>query len=194
MERNAAIIQEYFNDRAAGWDAHSPFNPQKMTTVLSLCDIHPGSEILDVGCGTGSLEPLLLEYHPKRILGVDFASNMISVARQKLSRPDVTFMCGDIFELKGYLFDQCFVMNTFPHILRPVEFIEHLASLLRPGGRLTISHSQGKKTMDATHADVKHLNLPLLPGQGLLNIMKAYFRMDILIDNNLFFVVSGTRL
>lgn len=178
----------FFNAHAAAWDLKAMHNPENIKTMLRLSDLKPGCCILDVGCGTGILEPYLLDYEPSMILAVDFAENMITHAREKLSNPSVEFVCADFYELTGLAFDVCFFLNAFPHFPDPNRVVAHLTKLLKPGGRVTISHSQGKS------GDAQGVLIPMLPAQGLLNLLRPYFRLDVMVDNNVMFMISGTKL
>jgi len=62
-------------------------------------------KILDIGCGTGTFAKILKEAYPNsRITCLDFAQNMIEIARTKLIqyRKDVDFYVGDFNKLNLY--------------------------------------------------------------------------------------------
>lgn len=178
----------FFNERAAVWDFKAIHNTENIKTMLRLSDLKKNCCVLDVGCGTGTLEPYLLEYEPSIILAVDFAENMISIARDKLTHPCVEFVCADFFDITGLTFDNCFFLSAFPHFPDPKRAVRHLLGLLKTGGRVTISHAQGKSN------DGAGILAPMLPAQGLINLLRPYFRLDVLIDNNVLFMISGTKL
>ena len=63
-------------------------------------------KILDIGCGTGTLAKILKEKFPNaKITCLDFSSNMLKVAKSKLTeyRDDINFLMGDFskFDLKN---------------------------------------------------------------------------------------------
>lgn len=178
----------FFNERALVWDFKVIHNPENIKTMLRLSDLKKGCCVLDVGCGTGVLEPYLLRYEPSVVLAVDFAENMITVAKEKLTDSAVEFVCADYFDITGLTFDNCFFLNAFPHFPDPQRVVRHLLAILKTGGRVTISHSQGKS------GDGSGILEPMLPAQGLLNLLRPYFRIDVLIDNNILFMISGTKL
>ena len=66
--------------------------------------------------------------------------------------------------------------------------VAHLARIIVPGGRLTISHTQGKRNIGSPDLG------PGLPAQGLVKLLGPCFRLDTIIDNNIMFLVSGIRL
>lgn len=181
-------MRAFFNERAAVWDKHAVIDPEKIKIMLRLSDLRPGCCVLDAGCGTGALEPYLLEYEPSVVLAVDFAENMVAAAKEKLNHPSVEFICADFFELRGMVFDNCFLLNTFPHFPDPKRAVRHISALLKTGGRVTISHAQGKNGGGAG------IIRPMLPAQGLINLLQPFFRLDVIVDNNVMFMISGTKL
>lgn len=180
--------RSFFNERAAIWDQKTTHDIENIKTMLRLSDLRSGCCVLDVGCGTGVLEPYLLECHPAIVLAVDFAENMIAVAREKLSDPCIEFVCADFYDITGLTFDNCFFLNTFPHFTDPERAIMHLSRLLKAGGRVTISHVQGKS------GDGTGILAPMLPAQGLINLLRPHFRIDVIVDNSVLFMISGVRL
>jgi tRNA (cmo5U34)-methyltransferase len=81
---------------------------QEMVSAVVLALPFPTDAIInviDLGCGTGTLAQRILEKYPKaRITCLDLAENMIQMARIKLtSHPNVTYVTGDIAH---YEFDQ----------------------------------------------------------------------------------------
>lgn len=178
----------FFNERAAVWDQKTTHDPENIKTILRLSDLKPGCCVLDVGCGTGVLEPYLLDYHPEIVLALDFAENMIAVAQEKHLDSCIEFVCADYYALTGLTFDNCFFLNTFPHFPDPKKAIRHLAGLLKAGGRVTISHTQGKS------GDGIGILAPMLPAQGLINLLRPHFRIDVIVDNSVLFMISGVRL
>jgi len=178
-----------FNRRAATWDSSHMHDPDKIELMLALSDLREGMDFLDVGCGTGVLEPYLLAYNPRRIYAVDFAENMLVVAREKNHDARVKFVCADIFTMSGAICDYCFLYNAYPHFDEPEQLLAHIATLLRPGGRLSISHTRGK-TGDA-YMGTTLCGVPVHPNQALVGLMRPYFHVDATVDNNALFFISG---
>ena len=184
-------LRKLFNDRAALWDQGAEYKTDHIRTMLMLSDIRPNAFILDVGCGTGMLEPYLLRFAPEHILAVDFADKMIEIAKSKIDDSRVEFLCEDIFRISpGHIAaDYCFFHSVFPYFSDPERLIDHISRLINPGGRLTICHPQSKKSEPGNS-----LKLPVLPAQGLINLLRSHFRLDVIIDNNVMFMVSGCNL
>lgn len=181
--------REFFDQHGGTvWDRANSHSPEKIRAMLMLADLAPHSVILDVGCGTGILEPYLLEYRPSVIMGVDFAQSMIESAREKLSHSAVRFVCADIFDVTDLACDCCFLYNTFQHFPDPRAALRHITTLLRPGGRLMISHSQSKRILPSDQLpDEFH------PARTLRILFEDLYHVDTIIDSNAMFLVSGLK-
>ncbi|MBV8777293.1 MAG: class I SAM-dependent methyltransferase [Alphaproteobacteria bacterium] len=100
---------------------------------------------LDVGCGTGILS-LELAARGHRVTGIDFAPEMLALARAKAadSGADIRFEEGDAEQLPfaAACFDLVItrhVLWTLPH---PEAALDEWIRVLRPGGRLAVIDGQ----------------------------------------------------
>lgn len=90
--------------------------------------------ILDVGCGTGALTPLL-KAHARRVLGIDHSPEMIQKA--KLLHPSIEFAVMDACALPFVgVFDVVFSNAVFHWILEQPLLLKSLYRALKPGGSL----------------------------------------------------------
>ena len=56
---------------------------EKILEELKLVPLHPGMDVLDVGCGTGAVTRILAErVSPGRVVGLDLSKERLSVARE----------------------------------------------------------------------------------------------------------------
>ena len=150
-----------FNNLAETWDEHSILTDERLKTVtdvLNHSSILQNDRILDVGCGTGILIPhLLYRLGPNgEIVGIDFAENMIKIAKSKFTDERVSFIAGDILE-KAFphnSFDKIFVFSTFPHFDDKEEYFKVFYTILKRFGILTIFH-----VASSIHINDYHQNL-----------------------------------
>ncbi|MFF1452462.1 class I SAM-dependent methyltransferase [Streptomyces sp. NPDC058274] len=97
------------------------------------------SDVLDLGCGTGSLS-LLASERGHRVTGVDLSPAMIGLARAKLAGRDAVFLVGDAAAppVGEERFDVVLVRHVLWTLPDPGRVLRHWRGLLRPGGRLVL--------------------------------------------------------
>ncbi|MHC3475051.1 class I SAM-dependent methyltransferase [Streptomyces sp. 7R007] len=97
------------------------------------------SDVLDLGCGTGSLS-LLASEQGHRVTGVDASAAMVDRARAKLAGRDAVFLLGDAAAppVGEQRFDVVLVRHVLWALPDPGRALRHWRGLLRPGGRLVL--------------------------------------------------------
>ena len=119
----------------APWDIGKP-----QQSFLSVADQITGS-ILDAGCGTGDTA-LFFAGRGQRLTGIDFLAEPINLAKRKAAERGLTatFLVMDALALKALpeVFDNVIDSGLF-HVFSDTDrrrYVEGLASVLKPGGRL----------------------------------------------------------
>ncbi|MEU2583760.1 class I SAM-dependent methyltransferase [Streptomyces avermitilis] len=106
-----------------------------------LRDWLPGqaSDVLDLGCGTGSLSLLAAE-QGHRVTGVDLSPAMVGRARAKTAGRDMAFLVGDAAAppVGEQRFDVVLVRHVLWTLPDPGRALRRWCGLLRPGGRLVL--------------------------------------------------------
>jgi SAM-dependent methyltransferase len=97
------------------------------------------SDVLDLGCGTGSLSLLAAE-SGHRVTAVDSSANMAARARQKLAGTDARVLVGDAARPPAGpdRFDVVLVRHVLWTLPDPAAVLRRWTALLRPGGRLVL--------------------------------------------------------
>ncbi|MER5633982.1 trifunctional class I SAM-dependent methyltransferase/NUDIX hydrolase/VOC family protein [Streptomyces nitrosporeus] len=97
------------------------------------------SEVLDLGCGTGSLA-LLAAGQGHRVTAVDRSGRMAERARAKLAGTGAEVLVGDAARppVGGQRFDVVLARHVVWLLPDPAAALGHWFSLLRPGGRLVL--------------------------------------------------------
>ncbi len=101
-----------------------------------------GRRILDIACGVGYGTHLLFHASPEcqLALGVDTDEEAISYAKSRYQKPGIEFETNNAMTFTSpEPFDSIVTLETIEHLPDPQGFIEHLTTLLRPGGRLVTS-------------------------------------------------------
>ncbi|HZI98075.1 MAG TPA: class I SAM-dependent methyltransferase [Actinomycetales bacterium] len=111
----------------------------------------PPSDVLDIGCGTGSLSRLMLE-DGHRVVGTDLSPNMVEAARAKCAGYDVTFSVGDAAEppVGAASQDGVVVRHLLWTLPDPHLALSRWVRSLRDGGRLVLVEGRWAQPAGAT--------------------------------------------
>jgi len=136
------------------------------------------SDVLDLGCGTGSLS-LLASEQGHRVTGVDGSPAMIDLARAKLAGRDAAFLVGDaaIPPVGEQRFDAVLVRHVLWALPDPGRALRHWRGLLRPGGRLVL--------IEGVWGTVSPVGIPADRLAGLLTPLAGDVRLERLSDDPL---------
>jgi SAM-dependent methyltransferase len=125
-----------FDRFAADYDRFISLQPGQHTEWVAGLGLG-GERALDVGCGSGhAAERLASQY--EQVVGVDLSEPMISLARQKRARPNVEYRVADVFAVEDSGFDLVYSHTMMHHLPDYRAGLEHLKSLVRPGGTVAI--------------------------------------------------------
>ncbi len=107
-------------DRWFRWDMDERF-----CRVIEECGDVEGKTIIDVGCGSGRFIEQLQMKHPKLILGVDFAPNMLAIARMilhnRMKDSPTLLVAGDFNQMYFKInFDITLAIGLFDYIADPL--------------------------------------------------------------------------
>jgi len=103
-----------------------------------------GSRVLEAGCGVGAQTPMLARQSPGAdITAIDLSATSLAEARKKLdseSIDSVTLLQGDIFKLPfgPASFDHVFVCFVLEHLANPIQALQSLKNIIKPGGMITV--------------------------------------------------------
>lgn len=106
-----------------------------------LATLRPGLDLLDVGCGPGTITvDLARRVAPGRVIGIDRAPEVIAEARAHASEQTVplAFLVGDLYGLPfaDASFDVVHAHQVLQHLIDPVLALGEMRRVLRPGGVL----------------------------------------------------------
>jgi trans-aconitate methyltransferase len=128
------------------WDAHAyerHSEGQLKWAIELMSKIRwAGSEaVIDLGCGDGKVSAHLAKRVPRgRVLGIDSASAMIDLARQKFPperHPNLQFACMDFRDLDfNAKFDLAFSNASLHWVKEQRSVLLRVAQALRPAGRI----------------------------------------------------------
>jgi ubiquinone/menaquinone biosynthesis C-methylase UbiE len=118
--------------------------PERLERIVAAGEIAEGATVLDVGSGTGIMVPLIREYEPARIYACDLSSAMLGQLGKNYAYAET--ILGDVrdLELPAGSLDAIFINACYPNIVDKETAFSNISRMLRPGGRLVISHPLGK--------------------------------------------------
>jgi ubiquinone/menaquinone biosynthesis C-methylase UbiE len=99
--------------------------------------VHPGMDLLDVGCGPGTITvDLAARVAPGRTVGIDSAPAAIDEARQLATDAPVEFRVADVMSsgLAVRSFDIVHAHQVLQHVPDPVGTLKAMGGLCRAGG------------------------------------------------------------
>ncbi|TFV74976.1 methyltransferase domain-containing protein [Blastococcus sp. CT_GayMR19] len=105
--------------------------------------LRPGLDLLDVGCGPGTITvDLAARVAPGRVVGIDVSADPLAEARTAAERAgvQVTFEVGDVYALDAARdsFDVVHAHQVLQHLTDPVAALREMARVCRPGGVVAV--------------------------------------------------------
>lgn len=96
----------------------------------------PGLAVLDVGCGSGRFSVAVARAGAREVLGLDFAENMLEIARTLAAREGVAERCrfeaADFMDMKFQRqFDVTLAIGLFDYVADCVPFLRKMRRLSR---------------------------------------------------------------
>ncbi|MBR3473497.1 MAG: class I SAM-dependent methyltransferase [Oscillospiraceae bacterium] len=186
-------VIEFFDRLAPGWDAEMVRSDRIIASILDRAGVSAGKDVLDVATGTGVLIPDYLARNVASVTAIDISPKMAEIARSKFPQEQVTVLCGDAEETDfDRRFDCVVVYNAFPHFPEPERLIRRLASLLKPGGTLTVAHGMSREKIDAHHhGAASHVSNGLMSAEDLAAIFARYLTVTEQISDERMYLVVG---
>jgi ubiquinone/menaquinone biosynthesis C-methylase UbiE len=142
-----------FNELVDVFDRPQP--PEVMARlreIVSSAGLRSGEVVLDVGTGVGVLIPLIQSYQPAAVLACDVAEKMLQRVQNK--HPAVRTFRADIalLDLASTSLDAIFMNGMYGNIADKPAACRNAARMLRSGGRLVVSHPEGRAFIDQLRA------------------------------------------
>ena len=139
----------HFNELVDVFDRLQPLEVMaRLWEIVASAELHPGAVVLDVGTGAGVLIPLIQSYQPSTVLACDVAEKMLQRVHDKY--PAVRTCHADIVSLAlaSTSIDAIFMNGMYGNIADKPAACGNAARMLRSGGRLVVSHPEGRAFVD----------------------------------------------
>ena len=193
--------REFFDKYAQTWDQSvNKEEFSKIREIVKMAGIQEGERVLDIGCGTGILLPLLKESVGKvgEVVALDLSLNMLKKAREKFG-DQFHYIHANVEDmpLKNSCFHKVICFASFPHFLNKKNALCEISRILKPGRKLLIAHTTSRKTINSFHRKIggpvandfipnKKRMISLLKNTGFTNIK--------IKDTEDFYWASGVKI
>lgn len=161
--KDRAETQAFFAARAATWDERFPSDEPAFRRAAAEMGLTPGSRVLDAGCGTGRVIPVLRAAAGVGgvVIGFDVTIEMCRIAAGHGPVAQADAEAG--LPLPDACVDAVFGAGLVPHLTDVPAGLAELARVTRPGGVLALFHPIGRATLAARRGHELHPDDPRDP-------------------------------
>lgn len=133
------VIRQQYDQMAQRW---STYIYKTLSFLDAWAAIPPRAVVLDLGCGTGEFEQLVLNKYPnQQMVGVDISQKMLEIAQHKCQAyPNVAFRTASALALlfQEHNFDVIVSANAFHYFDDPQAALKEMRRVLKPNGSVVI--------------------------------------------------------
>jgi ubiquinone/menaquinone biosynthesis C-methylase UbiE len=136
-------VSQQYNQMASVYDRR--WSGYILNTLLFLknwAQIPPSATVLDVGCGTGEFEKIVLAENPtQHMVGVDISQKMLAIAQKKCHEyTNVSFQTASVLQLPFVddSFDVIVSASAFHYFDAPDAALTEMKRVLKPDGCVVI--------------------------------------------------------
>ncbi|MUG98839.1 methyltransferase domain-containing protein [Scytonema sp. UIC 10036] len=106
--------------------------------------LNPEMKLLDCGCGPGTITLGLAQaVFPGTVTGIDLENSQLDIARESASKQsvgNVDFIQASVYHLPfpDSSFDAVFAHAVFEHLQKPLQALQEILRVLKPGGKVGV--------------------------------------------------------
>ena len=187
---------KFFDKLATNWDNISEALPKKLESLIEYCDINPDDKVLDIACGTGIIDGIILDKTNKEIVGIDLSNEMINRAKEKYIGLNIRFQNTNFYYFDEKGFDKAIIFNAYPHFLDKEKLAKKLNAILKKNGTFVIMHDESADKINCRHLgtkEVERVSVPLQSATLEAQYFVPYFDIIRIIDNEDMFFIMGKK-
>lgn len=187
------LQRDFFRDIVHLFDPPLPEGvPERLEEIVSSAHIVPGDIVLDLGAGTGILVPIIRKYEPTTIFACDISDNMLARLKEQYAYAETILADARDITLPDEYIDVIFMNACYPNIVDKRATFANISRMMKPDGRMVISHPMGKAFIDLIRGQT---TFPLddFPGRSTAGKLLKPFGFEIkdFVDEpNLYIMVA----
>lgn len=136
-------VRQQYDQIAASYDQRwSKYVTDTLSFLKTWAEIPPQANVLDVACGTGKFEQMVLAENPRqKVTGVDISENMLAIAQQNCSvYPNASFHSASVLALpfSDCHFDVIVSASAFHYFDQPQAALIEIKRVLNLDGKVVI--------------------------------------------------------
>jgi SAM-dependent methyltransferase len=134
---SANDVKSWYNQHYAAKGLESMRPAAAYPVFLDLLDAKPGTRLLDVSCGAGSL---LAAAHRRGVaaVGVDLSDEAVRLAKRVTPGAEVAVGAGEALAFHDHTFDYVSCLGALEHFLDMGQGLEEMKRVAKPDARLCI--------------------------------------------------------
>lgn len=192
--------QRFFDEVACEWDEINDSDKYETIRRIFESKLLPlTGPVLDVGCGTGILLPLLAQLNSTYVHELDISGQMLRMARNKFqSSNHHSYLQADAHFLpcQDCRFGTVFCFCVYPHFYDQEQATDEIYRVLLEGGRMIVLHLMDHQELNQMHASKnKVVAGDILPPAGILagRLRRRGFRIEHCEERAGFYLVTGIK-
>jgi SAM-dependent methyltransferase len=145
-----ATQRHLWGTRPGDWsELAEPQNTQLFRDALDAAGVRDGTDLLDIGCGSGLALSLAAE-RGARVSGIDIAPTLLAVARERVPAADLREGGLDTLPFPDAAFDVVLSVNALQFAADPAAALREVHRVLRSGGRVAIAQFAAPERCEST--------------------------------------------
>ncbi len=113
-------------------------NVSETSEMVLSCTNWEGKNVLDFGCGKGSVSYLIASRGAASVIGIDYSKEAINKAQETYKAGNLKYHCQSIADFKDNV-DVIVSCGTIEHTDNPAKTIQQLNELLKDGGEMILT-------------------------------------------------------
>jgi SAM-dependent methyltransferase len=133
--RTAQAFATSWNNLPAG-SVYTPAQFEDWLAPLTPADVN-GRDVLELGCGNGSLLVHMAGWRPRRLVGVDLGESVVSARDnvEQTGHPNYEIVRHDLTSYRSSGFDLVYCIGVLHHLKDPELGLDAVLANVKPGGR-----------------------------------------------------------